>query len=414
MSSASLVRFASAAALVVATVGCSSRDPRAVSALTPELEPVVKGNNTFALEIYKKAAANPGNLFFSPFSISAAFGMTLAGARGATADELRTALAIQGDEAAYHTQFGALLADLGGAHEGRGYELRIANRMFGQKDLAFQQAYLDLTSTAYAAPLDRVDYMVDHEAARGTINQWVSDQTEGHVPELFGSEDIDGLTRLAVANAIYFHADWTTQFDAANTHDGSFVRADGSTASARFMSETGAYRYGWSPDAAVVEMNYADDELSMVVVVPQGDNTLAQLEQGLDSAKLDSLLGSLEEQDEVSVMLPKFELDARLPLEDLLRGLGVNDAFDLGKADFSGVADAAAGDLYLQAAVHQAYIKVDESGTEAAAATGSSSGALSGPPEFRADRPFLFFIRDKLTTSILFAGRIEDPTGVSF
>lgn len=408
-----VTRFASAAVLVVAAVGCTSRDPRAIAALTPELEPVVKGNNEFAINLYKKAAAKPGNLFFSPFSVSAALGMTYIGASGVTADEMKKVLSIEVDTPQYHPQFGALIADLGGLHEGRGYELRIANRLFGQKDFTFQKPFLDLTSSAYGAPLDKVDYRADPEVARATINKWVGEQTEGKIPELFQSGDVDQNTDLALANAIYFHADWKMQFDEDKTQQSTFTKADGTTTDVKLMFQDGDFRHSWNEKFSTVEMNYADDEISMILIVPEGEHTLAEVEADLSADALAAVLASAEES-EVTVGLPRFQLDARLPLKELLIDMGMKTAFSPEEADFSAMADLSVAHLYLQAAVHQAFVKVDESGTEAAAATGVSSGVLSAPPQVVANRPFLFIIRDRLTSSILFEGRIEDPTGLAF
>jgi len=405
-------RVAIAACVAVAAAGCTQRDPRAISELTPALEPVVHGNNEFAVKLYKAAAATPGNLFFSPFSVSAAFGMTYAGAASSTAQEMRDVLSIQADDAAYHQEFGALIADLGGAHEGRGYELRIANRLFGQKDFAFQKPFLDVTSTDYGAPLERLDF-TDPEAARTHVNQWTSDQTEGKIPELFGAGDIDAQTQLVLANAIYFHADWKLQFDPANTQDSSFFLANGETEQVPMMFQDGKFRVNAVDAYSTLEMNYADDELSMVLVIPAESHTLPEVESNLTADALQGMIDGAREE-EVSVGLPRFKLDARLPLKDLLEGMGMKNAFDSEAADFSGIADTSAGNLFLQTAVHQAYVQVDEEGTEAAAATGVGVGLTSAPPSLYADHPFLFLIRDRLTSSILFAGRIEDPKELAF
>ncbi|MBI4950842.1 MAG: serpin family protein [Myxococcales bacterium] len=403
-------------AATLATGACSSeppRDPRVVTGLTPELAPVVAGNNAFALALYQAAAASPGNLFFSPFSVSAAFGMTYAGARGTTADEMRAVLAIGAEDASYHREFGALLADLGGPHEGRGYQLLVANRLFGQSGLPFEPPFLDLVTGAYAAPLEGLAFDADPEGGRAVINQWVSEQTEGRVPELFQSGDIDGATRLVAANAIYFKADWAKQFDPDRTGLARFTRADGTELEVPTMSQNGSFRGGQDDGVAFVELSYQDDELSMVLLVPDAPDGLPALEQKLDADYLAGLLAAGHE-GEAEVALPRFELHARLPLAELVQHMGMVTAFDDTLADFSGMVATDVARLHLQTAVHEAFVRVDEQGTEAAAATGVGVGTTSMPPRIAADRPFVFLIRDMLTTSILFVGRIEDPTGIAF
>ena len=407
----SLCLLTAIATAVIAT-GCSKpeRDARAITALTPELAPVVQGNNAFAIDLYHAAAAEPGNLFFSPFSVSAAFGMVYAGAADTTADEMRDVLDIGTDDASYHAQFGALIADLGGPHQGRGYQLLVANRLFGQAGFAFESPFLDVTGGAYGAPLQVVDF-ASGDASRQTINQWVSDQTEARIPELLQAGDIDGSTVLVAANAIYFDADWATQFDASKTNPAPFTRGDGSQVNVQMMRQEGHFRHGWREGVAFAELPYLDDEVSMVVLVPDEADGLPALEAVLDGTYIDELLADAPES-EVEVGLPRFELHARLPLASLLKGLGMVTAFDATAADFSGMSKAQ--QLYLQTAVHEAFVRVDEEGTEAAAATAAGVAATSYSPGVVADRPFVFAIRDRLTTSLLFVGRITDPADITF
>lgn len=391
------------AALAASTFGCATRDPRAVDQLTPELEPVVRGNNDFAFALYKEAAKRPGNLFFSPMSISAAFGMTYAGARGETAAEMRRVLAIQPEDAVYHAQFGALLADLGGDHT-RGYRLSIANRLFGADRYDFAEPFVALTGSAYGAPLERIDFTSGEGAT--PINDWVADQTDDAIPRLF-EEELAPETVLVLVNAIHFAADWKDPFDEAATKAEAFFRANGETVQAPMMNGK-ASGYVHSDELSIVTRSYADEEIEMVVVIPEGEHTLAEIEPKLDGAWFDERLA--ERQDRrADLALPRFELHTTLPLREHLDALGMNLPFGA-SSDLSGMVASGQPELVLTKVVHQAFVRVHERGTEAAAATGVVVEPRSTHPHFRADRPFLFVIRDRLTSSILFIGRLEDPS----
>ena len=407
--------FGSMLAVAVGLSGCGSeeaepteRHARTVTELTPELEPIVAGNNAFAWSLYRACAAAEGNLFFSPFSISAAFGMTSAGAGGETASEMKEVLKI-GSES-YHAEFGALTRDLGGEHVGRGYQLHVANRVFGQVGLPFEADFIDLTSEAYAAPLAEVDYQTEVENARATINRWVSDQTRSKIVELFVPGVLDSNTAMVLANAIYFKADWAEQFDVAQTAPAPFELAGGTDVEALMMKKTGTFRYAARADVSVLEMNYKDNELSMVVLLPAARDALPALEASLTVESVDALIAEAQ-STAVIVSLPRFEIEHELPLRPLMETLGMQRAFNPEQADFSRLLDPAVRPLYIAAAVHKAFVKVDEQGTEAAAATGVAVGTrASAPPSFVANRPFLYLIRDRLTGSILFMGRVVDPT----
>jgi serpin B len=311
--------------------------------------------------------------------------------------------------AGYHSQFGALIRDLGGEHAGRDYQLYVANRLFGQKGLPFERDFLDLTAQAYAAPLAEVDYATQSEAARQTINTWVSDQTRSRIPELIDAGDVDSLTAMVLANAIYFKADWAQQFDVARTAPASFELANGTDVQVPMINRIGTFRHLGREDVSLLEMDYQDNELSMVVLLPNTRDALPALEASLTSESVDSMIAEAQSK-EVIVSLPRFELEHEFPLTELIQTLGMQRAFDPARADFSNLLDPAVEPLFLSKAIHKAFVKVDEQGTEAAAATGVVASRASGPPEFVANRPFLYLIRDRLTGSILFMGKVEDPS----
>ncbi len=409
--------FAALATIVLSGLfGCGSaepapaRDKRAITDLSADLSTIVRGNNTFAWSLYRAAAGNGGNLFFSPFSISAAFGMTWAGAAGDTATEMRSVLAIgTAGDATYHSGFGALVRDLSGEHPGRGYQLYVANRLFVQAQEPFKPDFLALTSRDYGAGLGEVDYANAAEAARLTINDWVAEQTRDRIPQMLAPGTLDAMTRLVLANAIYFKGDWARQFDPAQTHAAPFRLANGEQVDVTMMRQVGSYRVAHREDVSLIELNYQDDEVSMVVLLPPSYDALPTLEAAIGTDYVDALLAETHEQQELWVSLPRFAFSGELPLTQLLKTLGMVRAFDPMQANFSNALDPAVAPLFLAFAVHKSWVNVDEHGTEATAATGTEFEPGSAPPSFVANHPFLYFIRDRLTGSILFIGRVQNP-----
>jgi len=395
---------------MLAATGC--RDDREITEAEGEMAVVVQGNNQFALDLYKAVDGDGGNLFFSPFSINAALSMLYGGAEGDTEAQIAAALGV-GDEDAWHDNLGALTRDLCGEHH-RSYSLYSASQLWGQSGVPFLSSYEDLMADAYAAPLESWDFVSDPSGALDEINGWVEDETRGHIPDLFQPSDISSSTRLVMVNAIYFLADWATQFDEDDTISRTFRRGAGDDIAVPTMITTADLRYGSYEAVKVLEMPYEDEEISMVLVLPKEDDGLAAIEDALDAAELATWIEDTTER-EVYVNLPSFELEHELPLMQALQALGITDAFDGNLADFTGqvAADDMDGNYAVNAARHKAYVKVDEQGTEAAAATGFGEMATSvgsGGAAFIADHPFLFLIRDRLTGTILFMGRIEDPS----
>ncbi len=404
-----------AAALIACTGGDTDPDPIDLTCVeradvTTDTEALVDGNNAFAWLLYEQLAGEPGNLFFSPFSISAALGMTYGGARGETAAEMAEVLDIQLDDDAFHATFGALIGDLV-TDEGCVVDLAIANRLFGQVDYPWETEFLTLAEEAWAAPLEEADFETDPEGSRERINEWVAEQTRDLIPELVPEGIITGLTRMVLTNAIAFKASWKTQFDPDATYDRLFRAPEGDVMVPMMLEEEGSFRYGQHDGVEVLELPYAGETQSMVVLLPSEQDGLEVLDDWtLDAGTVDALAASVYEVEDMRVELPRFELRSQLNLNQTLETLGMELAFDPDLADLTGLADAPDGNLFIQAVVHEAFIDVDESGTEAAAATAVVVGVESAPPSFIADHPFVFFIRDDVTGSVLFLGRVEDPT----
>jgi len=392
--------------------GCATADPREITDLTPAMAPLVRGSNAFAWASLGTLdeVAGSGNLFYSPFSIVAAFSMVYGGAEGTTASQLETAFGIE-DEAAWHENMGLLLADLSGEHH-RPYTLYSANRIWAQVGYPFKKPFLDLTATTYAAGLVEADFDADADAVREEINDWVADQTRDRIPELFGAGSIDSTTIMVLANAIYFLADWATQFDPESTFDQPFRLAGGDTEDVPFMHAAAEFGYAEDASVQVLEMPYEGGDLSMFVVLPQDGVDLDGIADLLTVEQVDAWIADTVVR-KVDVAFPTFQMDWTMRLVDVLEAMGVTDAFDPALADFTDIADPVEANLYIPAAVHKAFVRVDEEGTEAAAATGISMSGESADPEmpiFEADHPFVFFIRDNLTTTVLFLGRMADPS----
>jgi serpin B len=371
----------------------------------------VADNNEFAFSLYQKiAGAEPNrgkNVFFSPYSISTALGMTYAGARGETAQQMAAALRFNEDQEALHRSFRDLAARLDGT--GKPYQLKIANALWGQRDFPFEAQYLSLIEKYYAGGFQTLDFAQAPEAGRTTINQWVERQTAGKIQELLRSGDISPATRLVLTNAIYFKGEWETSFDIKQTRPAPFKVIPGNTVEVPMMVRTGQLPYTETDTLQAVELPYAGKDLAMVLLLPKDD--LGSLEQYLSRQQVGILLTQMQ-STRLSLQLPRFKFDARYALQnqEYLPALGMVDAFDSRKADFSGLTGRR--DLAVSGVFHKAFIDVNESGTEAAAATGGAVSLTSLPSReivFRADHPFLFLIHHKPTGSILFMGRIANP-----
>jgi serpin B len=398
-------------------VGCSTSRPDVVTArqlpaaISGDAATVVTGNNQLAFDVYNQLGSGT-NTFFSPFSISTAFAMLDAGAAGQTDTELRTTFhfALPGDQ--LHAAYGALLTSLDTGRSYNNYTLATADRLFGQQGFPFLSTYLDVTKNDYEAQLQTLDFTADDgETARGTINQWVSDQTDAKIPELFPMGSINQDTVLALANAILFKGTWAQQFDPTQTQTSSFHVANGADVQAQLMHASETVSIAKIAGGEVGVLPFQGNDLAMLIVLPDSPDGLPALESQLTGASLSAAVAAAQSSDKVPVVLPKLQLSEAFDLVQLLKNLGVATAFDPTMADFAGIDGKT--DLFVQDALHKATITVDEEGAEAAAATGISVGGASGEtdqPMLIADHSFALAIYDNVTGSILFLGRVQDPT----
>jgi serpin B len=381
-----------------------------------DMDALVEGNSAFALDLYQRLAKEQGdqNLFYSPYSISLALAMTYAGARSETEQQMADTLHYTLPQDRLHPAFNALdqaLASRGegaAGQDGEGFRLNIANAIWGQKSYAFLDAFLDTLARNYGAGLWVLDFAAAPEKARVTINEWVSDRTEGKIEELIPQGVITPLTRLVLTNAIYFNAAWAKPFDEGRTRDRAFHLLDGGEVTVPMMRQTASFGYAAGRGYQAVELPYDGRELSMVILLPDAGDFQA-FEASLDAERMAGVVEELEYQ-EVALTMPKFEFDSSFSLNNALTAMGMEDAFS-DAADFSGMTGDT--ELFISRVIHQAFVSVDEEGTEAAAATAvviATKGLPSEPLQVTVDRPFIFTIRDIQTGAVLFVGRVLDPS----
>jgi len=394
-----------------------SARPRITSPNVPEadLAELVAGNNAFAFDLYDQVRDDTGNIFCSPYSISLALAMAYAGTRSETEQQIGDTLHFTLGQDGLHPAFNALdleLASRGeGAPDGGGekFQLNIVNRIWGQVGYAFHQAFLDVLAENYGTGLSLLDFVHASDASRIAINDWVAKQTRDRIKDLIPPGAINTLTRMVLTNAIYFKAAWREPFDKDRTGDQPFTRLTGDSIPVEMMRQTNDYGYASGDGYQVVELPYHGDEFSMVILLPDVGR-FEEFEGTLEPSRWGTILEQVEYRT-VALSLPKFTFEWGTSLADTLAAMGMPSAFDPAEADFSGMTDVE--QLFIGDVIHKAFVAVDEEGTEAAAATAVIMVGTSAPVEpvvVTVDRPFIFLIRDISTGTILFLGRVVDPS----
>ena len=377
------------------------------AAWSDAMVPVVAGSNRFAVDLYRRLRSDDQNLFFSPFSLHAALAMTATGARGATLDQLVGVLHLPADAEAR-----LAAGDLGRfyAADGRPFTLATANALWGQAGLAWGESFRATLAERFGAGFEEADFQGRPEEERQRINAWVSARTEGRIGTLLPPGAVSELTRLCLASAIFFKGNWAEPFDVAATSPQPFRRADGAVAEVLLMHRRGRYDHARLDGFQLLAIPYRGHDLEMVVVLPEASNGLAAVEDQLTAEALLAWRRGAERVD-VDLWLPRFRLDDGFDPVSHLKELGLSDLFLPGTADLTGMTTTER--LSVSRVLHKAFVLVDEEGTEAAAATAVIANAPAPPPpkpiEFRADRPFLFLIRDAHHGTILFLGRFNGP-----
>ena len=376
---------------------------------------LVEGNNEFAFNLYQAVSGGTGNIFYSPFSVSMALAMTYAGAAGDTAKQMAGTLHYTLPQDRLHPAFNSLDRELASRGQGakgkddKGFRLNIVNALWGQKGYQFLSAYLDLIALNYGAGLRPMDFRTAPEESRKTINNWVADQTEQRIKDLIPSGAIDSYTRLVLTNAIYFNAAWASKFQKEATRPATFHLLDGKDIQVPMMNQTESVKYKAGDGFQAVELPYDGNDLSMLIIAPE-NGKFSAFEKGLTAAKVDSIARDMK-GERVQLSLPLFKYESKFSLARTLSDMGMPVAFT-GSADFSGMTGNR--DLCISDVIHQAFVLVDETGTEAAAATAVIMKATAMPMkpiQMTVDRPFIFLIRDIKTGSVIFVGRVTNPAG---
>jgi serpin B len=389
---------------VLALAICVS-SPSRLSAAGDNAE-VAKANNAFAFSLLNQVEGGEENFACSPLSIWSALTMTSAGAENETLAEMRKVLHLP-ENADVHAQVGAWTRALSASEK---VEIRIANRLWGNKALPFKESFLKLTEKAYGAGLETVDFANQPDASRTRINEWIAQETKDRIKDLLKPEDIKPDTRLVLTNAVYFKGKWLRPFDANSTASRTFTLATGKTIEAKSMRKSMPLAYMENADLQAVRLPYQGNTTSMFVVLPRKADAL--LKAGfLGEDQFNAIITTLKSEPRVVVELPRFEVSARLALESTLAAMDMARAFT-DDAEFGALSKES---LKIAKVIHQAWVKVAEEGTEAAAATAVTmmpTGALLPPTEpklFLVERPFLFFIMDDKSSGVLFAGKVMQP-----
>ncbi|MBW6465043.1 MAG: serpin family protein [Brevefilum sp.] len=382
-----------------------------------QVQSLAQANTAFALEFFNQIRDTDGNIIFSPFSLSLALSMTLAGAETSTREGMLDALQMTLPENEVHGAFNALLLAIEASQElgqdemeGDQFQLNIANSIWGQSDYSFKADFLDILAQHYGAGVYSVDYRQNPEGARNAINKWVAEETEEKIEDLIPAGAIDPLTRLVLANAIYFNGSWLHPFSQNATAQAPFYALDGSEISVEMMKLYGErFLYHQGQNYQALNLPYLSSDFVMTLLVPDAD-AYEDFEASLTLEDLSEILSGMS-FERVDLEMPKFDFESSVDANDPLIALGMGDAFDPDRADFSGITEEE--ELMITDVLHKATITVDEEGTEAAAATAVIIGVTSAMPEepisLVIDRPFMFMIRHLRTNTILFMGRVVQP-----
>ncbi len=375
-------------------------------ATSESVKKVVEANNQFAIKFYDKIKDNKGNLFYSPYSMSMAFGMMYEGAKEKTASEIESVFNFPTDDDTRRGAMARIYDELNNYDED--YKFTVANALWIDENYKLLEDYTKNVEKYYGGVAKNVDFSRDITKSTEIINSWVEDKTNNKIKDLFPQGSLSENTKLVLTNAVYFKGTWKFEFKKENTREGDFTKDDGSVVKTQMMNLNGEeFKYLRDDKLQIIEMPYDGEKLSMMIILPE---KIGDFEKSLSSEKINEWNNELKEQ-KVNVYLPKFIMNTKYSLNEYLKSLGMPLSFTE-NADFSGIDGTK--NLFVQSAIHQAFVDVNEEGTEAAAATGISMGVTSvgpgqGPEVFRADHPFIFIIRDKTNDNILFMGRMSEP-----
>jgi len=405
-----IIQTAIAAVLLIFLLGCNIKVHEDLpktddsTATDSGVMSTIQANNQFAIEFYQKINEAGKNLFFSPWSLESALTMTYEGVRGKTADEMQSVLHFPKDQNIRMPSFARLynLINL----EDKDYMLRTANALWAQKGYNFLEEYLSGVEQYYGGKTTNLDFVQETEKSRQTINTWVEEQTNDRIKDLIPLGTVNAATRLVLTNAVYFKADWMTQFKKEDTYEADFKLSSGGTIKAPMMvMRDESHNYAETEQLQALELPYKGEQISMLIILPK-EGKMQEVEETLTSEKLNEIRDSMHEID-INVHLPKFKLETKYFLAKTLAEMGMPTAFST-EADFSGMDGSK--ELFIGDVIHQAFVEVDEEGTEAAAATAIIMEIMIAVPmQFKADHSFIFIIQEKTTGGIIFMGKMENP-----
>jgi serpin B len=378
---------------------------------TVEYNEIIDANNKFAFEFYSQIKDENENIFYSPWSIMTAFAIVNEGAKANTAEQMQNVFGFSSNETQRQNVFKQVNDELN--QEDSSYSLEVANSLWLAERFEPLQEYVDIATAYYDSEVSTVDFISNEGVNK--INTWVEEKTNEKIKDILAPGSTDELTRLVIANAIYFKGTWVTQFDEENTEDQDFtVNSDTIVKTAMMNLYQSQQVYGETEEIKILELPYEGDKLSMLLLLPKEIDSMDKLENLLSVENFNQWRESLTIHDVNTVSIPKFELETDYNLIPPLSKLGLNDAFDPENADFSGIVTSE--QLFITAALHKAYVDVNEEGTEAAAVTAISIGTTSVDPNpppvftFVADHPFIFVIQNNETGHILFIGKMTNPS----
>jgi serpin B len=381
-----------------------------------DIKSLVTGNTDFTLALYGRLRNDPnalsskGNLFFSPYSISTAFALAYGGSRGQTKEQIASALHFTLPDQNLYSAFGVLQKNLIQDKKSRGYQLLLANALWAQKGEPFLKEFLDLTRNFYDAGFSRLDFIRETEKSRQIINSWVEEKTKNKIKDIIPPKGVDDGTVLVLTNAIYFKGDWKIKFEKSDTKREDFAISTKNKVMVDMMHLKEDFKYYEDSNSQILGLPYKGDEISMLVILPRDIEGLKAIENILTAEGLNILLPKMQ-TTKVDVYFPKFKIFwGTFSLKNAFIALGMLDAFDLREADFSGINGR--GGIWISDVFHKAFIEVDEKGTEVASSTAVViiQSIEFEPRVFHADHPFIFIIKDNRSGSILFMGRVINPT----
>jgi serpin B len=366
----------------------------------------VNSVNKFSFDLYKFLTNEADdNLFYSPLSISISMAMAYTGSNNNTKKEIANVFYFPLNQEDLHSSFSNLMEKLSTKKE---YDLYIANAIWIQKNLDLLPEFINIMKRYYKLSFQEVDYIRNYEQVRKEINNWIYNQTKQKIKDLLKPGDISTLTRLVITNAIYFKSNWKYKFDKDKTSQEDFHLLNGKITKVNMMYQNNSFNYFEDSNIKFLELPYKNEEISMYVILPKDIKKINQIENELNQNKLDYFIRNCVKQ-RVSVYLPRFRFEKRIVLNDVLKKMGVIDAFDENKADFSKINGKK--EFFISKVIHKGFIEVNEEGSEAAAATSIVITETSAPQEivFKADRPFIFIIYHNKTGCILFMGKLLKP-----